>query len=156
MLPIYVLYMSQQGLLIRLKIRITNGFLIPRDTDDKSFAIMTKRLIYPCQDKAPSVTKAMANTIWNGRVVFPFFILLLVPFFCLFSFPYPLFSFFTSSFLYLLSHPYLFVKLPWLSRQSERLLTVRSLVRSQAEASFCLFSFILTLPFFFLFSQFPL
>ena len=31
-------------------------------------------------------------------------------------------------------------KLPWLSRQSDRLLTDRSLVRSQAEAPFLLFS----------------
>ena len=32
-------------------------------------------------------------------------------------------------------------KLPWLSRQSDRLLTDRSLVRSQAEAPFLLFPF---------------
>ena len=34
-------------------------------------------------------------------------------------------------------------KLPWLSRQSDRLLTDRSLVRSQAEAPFLLFTIIL-------------
>ena len=34
-----------------------------------------------------------------------------------------------------------FRKLPWLSRQSDRLLTDRSLVRSQAEAPFLLFRF---------------
>ena len=35
----------------------------------------------------------------------------------------------------------LFRKLPWLSRQSDRLLTDRSLVRSQAEAPFLLFPY---------------
>ena len=38
-------------------------------------------------------------------------------------------------------------KLPWLSRQSDRLLTDRSLVRSQAEASFLLFLFSAPFPF---------
>ena len=47
-------------------------------------------------------------------------------------------SFFLSS-SYTFFYP-LLRKLPWLSRQSDRLLTDRSLVRSQAEAPFLLFS----------------
>ena len=38
-------------------------------------------------------------------------------------------------------------KLPWLSRQSDRLLTDRSLVRSQAEAPFLLFTIILLIKY---------
>ena len=55
---------------------------------------------------------------------------------------YPSYTFLSSSYTFFV----LFLrKLPWLSRQSDRLLTDRSLVRSQAEAPFLLFctSFIL-------------
>ena len=51
------------------------------------------------------------------------------------------FSFFLSS-SYTFFYP-LLRKLPWLSRQSDRLLTDRSLVRSQAEAPFLLFTIII-------------
>ena len=56
--------------------------------------------------------------------------------------------FFTTPFAYFfvllvfldILFPFIYVrKLPWLSRQSDRLLTDRSLVRSQAEAPFLLF-----------------
>ena len=53
------------------------------------------------------------------------------------------FSFFLSS-SYTFFYP-LLRKLPWLSRQSDRLLTDRSLVRSQAEAPFLLFHSFLSL-----------
>ena len=57
---------------------------------------------------------------------------------------------FSSCLLLLILFPLSFFrKLPWLSRQSDRLLTDRSLVRSQAEASFLLFP-----PFLFLFPSF--
>ena len=59
---------------------------------------------------------------------------------------------FSSCLLLLILFPLSFFrKLPWLSRQSDRLLTDRSLVRSQAEASFLLFP-----PFLFLFPYFLL
>ena len=51
-------------------------------------------------------------------------------------------SFFLSS-SYTFFYP-LLRKLPWLSRQSDRLLTDRSLVRSQAEAPFLLFHLFLS------------
>ena len=53
---------------------------------------------------------------------------------------YPSYTFLSSSYTFFVL---LLRKLPWLSRQSDRLLTDRSLVRSQAEAPFCFF---LSLP----------
>ena len=67
---------------------------------------------------------------------------------CFLFLPFPLSSFHSiilcslllPLFLFdILSPSLLFRKLPWLSRQSDRLLTDRSLVRSQAEAPFLLF-----------------
>ena len=54
-----------------------------------------------------------------------------------FYFPIPV-IFLSSSYTFFVP---LFRKLPWLSRQSDRLLTDRSLVRSQAEAPFLLFPY---------------
>ena len=65
------------------------------------------------------------------RVLWPPFPLLL---------SYPSYTFLSSSYTFFVL---LLRKLPWLSRQSDRLLTDRSLVRSQAEAPFCFF---LSLP----------
>ena len=79
-----------------------------------------------------------------------FFIFVLTFFLCFFV------SLFSLCGYHWLLFTFLFLrKLPWLSRQSDRLLTDRSLVRSQAEASFLQFflfffcSFIFSLLFFF-------
>ena len=54
------------------------------------------------------------------------------------AFYFPISLFLSSSYTFFVP---LFRKLPWLSRQSDRLLTDRSLVRSQAEAPFLLFPY---------------
>ena len=62
--------------------------------------------------------------------------LLLFPAFCVSLFPSHCPTLLSSSYTFFVL---LLRKLPWLSRQSDRLLTDRSLVRSQAEAPFLLF-----------------
>ena len=60
---------------------------------------------------------------------------------CFTSIPIPSLFLLLTCLLDILFSTYHLRKLPWLSRQSDRLLTDRSLVRSQAEAPFLLFLF---------------
>ena len=112
--------------------RLYTIFSIP-DFSDPLFSFCPLYLLYPCS-------------------VFPLAYVSL-PFcpcssLCFLFLPFPLSSFHSiilcslllPLFLFdILSPSLLFRKLPWLSRQSDRLLTDRSLVRSQAEAPFFLF-----------------
>ena len=93
---------------------------------------------------------------FSGLRLFYPFILALSSFF----FPFPILCLMFLTFLFSTSSWYtvncpLLRKLPWLSRQSDRLLTDRSMVRSHAEASFLLFHCFLFFLFFFPSPDFP-